>query len=190
MIIGLCGKKRSGKDTVADFLCSEYNFKKISFAHPLKRALQEIFGWSEEYVQGDKKDIVDPYWGISPRQAMQLLGTDFAQYILGERVPLFLETTGRLLWVKRCLQEIEKDPFADWVISDVRFPHELEALQLRGASIIRITRPVVNRIIDTHESETLIQDLSVDIDILNDGSIFELYSKVIDAMHQLLYHTI
>ena len=43
LLIGLVGRKRHGKDTVADYLTQKYNFTKDSFASPLKKTLKELF---------------------------------------------------------------------------------------------------------------------------------------------------
>jgi hypothetical protein len=81
MLVGITGFMLSGKDSVADFIISKTHedmvFKKYSFAKPLKETAMVLFGWSEEQVYDqDLKSIVDPVWGISPRQALQYLGTD------------------------------------------------------------------------------------------------------------------
>jgi dephospho-CoA kinase len=39
MIIGLSGYARSGKDTVAELLCLNYGFRRISFADPMREAI-------------------------------------------------------------------------------------------------------------------------------------------------------
>jgi len=46
MIIGITGKKRSGKDTVASCLVENYMFVKYSLADPIKEACKDIFGFS------------------------------------------------------------------------------------------------------------------------------------------------
>ena len=67
MIIGISGKKRSGKDTVADFLIQEYGFIKYGFADPIKQIAKIIFGFNEEQLYGDKKEEIDKIWKIKPR---------------------------------------------------------------------------------------------------------------------------
>jgi len=75
-IVGISGRKRSGKDTAADILCEEYGYEKYSFADPIKAACKEVFGFDNEQVRGSRKENTDPYWGFSPRDAMQVFGTD------------------------------------------------------------------------------------------------------------------
>ena len=45
MIIGICGFKGSGKDTVADYLVKHKDFIKISFASVLKDIITILFNW-------------------------------------------------------------------------------------------------------------------------------------------------
>ncbi len=60
MIIGISGKANSGKDTVADYLVSQYKFTKVALADPLKRFLMEIFDFSEEQLWGPSEKREEP----------------------------------------------------------------------------------------------------------------------------------
>ena len=53
MIIGICGFKSSGKDTLAEFLIKDYGFKKLSFAS----ALKDIVAINKEEVFKPYKDL-------------------------------------------------------------------------------------------------------------------------------------
>ena len=55
MIIGIYGKKRSGKDTIANFLCEKYGFIKYGFGDPIKDIAKIMFGFTEEQLYGSKK---------------------------------------------------------------------------------------------------------------------------------------
>ena len=77
IIIGLCGNKGHGKDTIADILVSKYNFKKLAFADVLKNSLKELFGWDDKSFSHDFKEHKDKYWDVSPREMCQQLGTEF-----------------------------------------------------------------------------------------------------------------
>lgn len=52
MIIGLSGKKASGKSTVANYLTQTHRYKELSFADPLKRGCKEIFGLTDLELWG------------------------------------------------------------------------------------------------------------------------------------------
>lgn len=99
MLIGVCGKKGSGKDTFANFIqkiCPSVEFQKMSFAKPLKDICHDIFGIDKKFLWGsdaDKNTVVcvwgkyfkqsilekygkDQYDLMTAREFMQVLGTD------------------------------------------------------------------------------------------------------------------
>jgi hypothetical protein len=86
MIVGILGKKRSGKDTTGDYLVANKNFVKYSFANPIKRGAMELFGFTEDQVFGDAKDEIDPTWGITPRLVLQIMGTEDLVEVFGLNV--------------------------------------------------------------------------------------------------------
>lgn len=177
MIIGICGKKRHGKNTVANIIKQNYGSYTIAFADPIKRACMDWWQLSYEQMYGDDlKEVVDERWGKSPRQFMQLLGAEVARNIHPET------------WAKLCLQNI-KDADAGrmpwvhdedarsflpaptdvkiWCISDVRYPNEAALIRQHGGKILKVVRPsIVND--DTHSSEIHIDDIEGDVTILND----------------------
>lgn len=99
IIIGLVAPKRSGKDTAANYLCSSYGFKKYNFADPLKKGIAEIFGLSHEQLNGNNKEVVDPFWGVTPRELFQKIGTELFQFELPKVVNEFKDFE-RTFWVK------------------------------------------------------------------------------------------
>jgi len=165
MIIGITGHARHGKDTVADFICdlTAPDFYKCALADTMKVVASIVFGWDFDDLYTDKKDEVDPKWGISPRHVLQSLGTEWGQYKLSE-YDSFREKTGRLLWTRSLLNTIGDDDNA--VIADVRFPHEADAIKKRGGKIVMIRRP--GWPVDmTHDSEKAIEEIKPDYVIRN-----------------------
>lgn len=109
MIIGLSGKAGAGKDSVADYLVNYYDFAKVSFADPIKRAAmdwwdfsyEQLWGGSEFRNQPDRRYMVshkhqikeyydagslepitieEPvYEYLTPRKALQTIGSDIAR---------------------------------------------------------------------------------------------------------------
>ena len=99
ILIGLVAPKRSGKDTAANYICSSYGFKKYNFADPLKKGIKEIFGLSYEQLEGEEKEKIDPFWGVSPRELFQKIGTELFQYELPKIFEQFKDYD-RTFWVK------------------------------------------------------------------------------------------
>lgn len=183
MIIGITGLKRSGKDTIADFLVSDFGFEKYSFATPLKKAVCEIFGWDFNTVEkNENKEKIDPNFGISYRQACQDLGTEWGQLGLSERFPEFKMITGRNLWVKRFIAHYNKNKLKNIVIPDIRFPHEEKAIKDLDGKIIKVIRPQIKNN-DIHESEKHIGSIIADYNIINNKEIFHLKKKIISILN-------
>ena len=189
MIIGIAGKKRSGKDTISDYLIDNYNFIKYGFADPIKDITKIIFGFSEEQLYGSQKDIIDPFWNIKPRDFFQKFGTDYGQFILPEHLPeIFDNENKRTLWVKIFqkwyLNKKSKKPEIKIIINDVRFEHEFDMIKSLGGYIIKVVRP--NLISDIHISENELDkknDEEFNNIIYNDGSKQDLYDKVKDLLN-------
>ena len=63
-----------------------------------------------------------------------------------------------------------------WCITDMRFPNEMEAVELREGVTIKVVRP--GTAVGTHPSETALDDAYFDHVISNDGTIEDLVEKV------------
>ena len=176
MRIALSGLKRSGKDTIGSYLIQNYGCKRFAFADEVKRLARELF--PEEFVQNDK-----------PVDLLQWLGNTMRQ-----RNPD--------VWINRLSTKIllTKDPVPNLVVTDVRYPNEVQALKNLGFTIVKVQVPVevsVERCKATeinfteelllHESEQLAQsnEQYYDYVIENTDTLEELYSKV-DEMVEVL----
>ena len=142
MIIGLCGFKSSGKDTIAEYLVQEYGFKKLSFAGAIKDMLSILFGWSRDKLEGltkedrEWREEIDPIWSklldmplLSPRYAMQYLATE-----------LFRNHFHPDIWLKVVENQLNK--YENIVISDCRFTNEINMIQKYGGKIIHVHRNI------------------------------------------------
>lgn len=169
-IIGISGKARSGKDTIADYLIKNYGYTKLAYADLLKNITMLAFGFTKEQLYGDQKFVVDEYWGNTPAYYLQILGTE-----------CFRERIDNDFWVKAAMKIVNHYPENLWVIPDVRFPNEVTPIQDRGGMVIRINRknrPPTGRD-DNHPSEIALDDYEgFDYVIDNDGTIEELYNKL------------
>lgn len=170
MLIGIHGFKQAGKDTLADLLVREYDFRKVAFADRVKEAVAAAFGVPRKFLWGGetgKQTLTRIPWadfrGIRRRErahpefltVRELLQT-FATEMCRDKLPgiwyRYLPLEGRRV-----------------VVSDVRFPDEASFLKGRGAFIVRVLRP--GREPGEHASESgLPQDL-VDHTLVNGGSL-------------------
>jgi len=64
----------------------------------------------------------------------------------------------------------------NWIITDMRFPNEMEAVVKKGGITIRVVRP--GTVVGEHPSETALDKTTFDYEIINDGTMEELVKKV------------
>lgn len=114
VVIGLGHRARAGKDEVAAHLVRHYGFRRYAFADLLKQSVNLVTGWGDEHAHGSLKEVVDPNWHVSPRQAYQRLGTEGWRAIMGGDV-----------WAKALALKMAREaagvPNFRAVITDVRF---------------------------------------------------------------------
>jgi len=180
MIIGIAGRKRNGKDTIGNYLCEHYGFKRFAYADALKEACKCIFNFTDEQVYGELKEVIDPFWKATPRTVLQFVATELFRNNMAQIIPN-LEYN---IWVrvveKKIFEEQKLNPHQNIVITDVRFPNEVESIKNLGGRVIRVTRPELNTSngTDIHASEIQIEYLKVDKDIINDNTKDMLYLQL------------
>lgn len=132
LILGLLGPAGAGKSTVAEYLCKTYGARRFSFASPLKEMARRIWEFSDDQLFGTQaqKEAVDPRWNMSPRTALQKLGTDACRSILGPDI-----------WVDATLRMIADIAPRVAVIDDVRFINEATKIRAAGGIIWRLECP-------------------------------------------------
>lgn len=203
MIIGLVGSMGSGKDTVAEHLELAWGFRRDSFANTLKDAVSKIFHWDRDMLQGQTeksrawRERVDDWWAerlsiphLTPRWVLQFFGTDVCRDNLHNDI-----------WVASLEKKMLDNPDVNFVISDVRFPNEIDAIKAAGGIIIRIQRgerPIwwstarndplgmPKLFPDVHPSEWAWISSGEDYVVHNDSSIADLFM----AMNQIVIKVI
>jgi hypothetical protein len=175
-IIGITGKKYSGKDTLGSYFVNNYKYEQIAYADALKDAVKCIFDFDDEQLYGTKKEEVDEFWGKTPRQVLQFVGTDLFRNHTHELMP----NIGKDIWVqvvkRKIMNKMKKDPNARFVITDARFHNEVDVIKQLGGTVIKLKRDTGCQ--DIHESEALIDSLPSDYEFENNSSKEELYEKV------------
>ena len=191
MIIGFCGRCRSGKTELAK-ICENYGYTKLYFALPLKQLCADILDVTMDELNKAKNENI-------PIQIT--IGNDICS-ILSEETEIPLETTkeiceGKYLHtVREMLQFIGTDyirtynkdwhvnrikemiqPNTNYVIDDVRFPNEKRLIEELGGDCWFITRTTLDNV-SNHESETALkwQDCWNKI-IINDSTLSALQFK-------------
>lgn len=160
-LIGLVGAKRAGKDAFAEALVRSHGYRRLAFADRLKavalaadpyvvrdgetmrlRVAVSVFGWE------GAKEIPDV------RRFLQRLGVGVRDHV------------GSSAWVEPVLWDAHVSrlggygSLGEWVpgtpvvVTDVRFPNEVDAIRNAGGVIVKIVRPGLTAD-DAHVSESL-----------------------------------
>lgn len=164
MIIGLTGKARSGKDTVAEHLNIAHSFHHYWYSKPMKDALRVVFGWNDDHLYGDLKEVKDKRYDVSPRVALQTLGTEWGRDCIGKDI-----------WINRAKAEMAVHE--NIVISDCRFDNEAIAIREMGGYVIRVVRGDAQEVA-AHTSESGISPELISFDIENNRTLPDLYRLV------------
>jgi len=158
ILLGISGKKRTGKNTVANLIKTLTNqtVEEFSFAQDLKLELAQMLKVKVSDIEGSKELY---------RPLLQSLGVYRRQF------------NGENYWINKCFLRIFRSNADVCIITDVRFQNELAATQASGGIVLRVCRDT--GLNDTHESETALDgQQNFDHIILNTGSLEYLLSEV------------
>ena len=178
-ILSFSGRKQSGKSTSADYITSlinEYHImlrenryelnmscKIYSFADPLKQDICiNILGLTYDQCYGsddDKNTMTDLWWDgvqLTAREAMEIIGT---------KIFRALKTN---VWADATINKIKKENVDLAIISDCRFPNEVESVKNSGGINIRLD-------LDPFHSNSISEN-SLDQDVY-DWSNFDIIIK-------------
>lgn len=167
-LIGFAGPAGVGKDTCALHMVKEYGFEQVSFAAPLKKAL-EVMGFPAPQTAEEKEAIIEVL-GVSWRHMAQTLGTEWGRALIHPD-----------LWVILTLRNLK--PGGSYVFSDVRFENEARLIREMGGIIVHLTgrRAEMANGTQAHASETGLRRTVHDTFVTNGGSQQDLY-ETLDGM--------
>lgn len=164
-LIGIAGRARSGKDTVANFIIAAIGGYRYSFADPIRAMLAPLgVDMNDPYWQARKEDVI-PALGVSPRRMMQTLGTEWGRNLINPD-----------LWIIMAHQRLLQNG-PGMVIPDVRFENEAAWIRKHGGWIIHVIRPEA-KAVEAHASEDGIEMLDADAQLFNSGTLEELQLSV------------
>lgn len=174
-VIGLIGKKRSGKDTLAGALVEAHDYRRLAFADALKKAAlaaNPIVGyrWKRlRIVPVRLAEVVAAEGWETAKERPEVRG-------VLQRFGVGLREQDSDVWV-RPIRAAIADRTTPVVVTDVRFANEAEMILGMGGRLVRITRPGVDDG-DTHESESALPWIECALTLQNEGTISDLVSKV------------
>ena len=178
-IIGIMGKYGAGKDTVAGMICNYHpslDFKITGFADGVRAAYtaltcEEIDDYSQEFKQRHN------HFGMTNRELLERIGEGMRKLV------------GDDVWIKRLQSHIHDG--GNYIITDVRYPNELEFLYRIGAKVFVVERPGNPAPQTDHPANTAIWKYIEDKNLMlptlvNDGDLNDLTLKVIDFAYHVL----
>lgn len=174
-LIGITGLAGSGKDTAAgqlrELLQADGQAAAVAaLAAPIKDMLLAL-GVPAPYLHDRAlKEQPVPGLGLSYRALAQTLGTEWGRALDPD------------LWIRvaelRARHLVGEDGSIPALIyTDIRFPNEAAWIRRHGGRLMRIVRPSVAPV-RSHASEQHVHDLSVDVEVLNSGSVQDLRVKL------------
>ena len=201
MIIGITGKAQSGKDTACrivqlintvdyDCACLEgegekyildnidnilpitYMWEKHAFADKLKECASIILGVPRcMFESGEFKESFTSL-PLSNKEGEPMTNREFLQYF-GTEVGRNIDKD---LWIKALMYSYGQDKESRWIVPDVRFPNEADAIRNAGGVLWKIERDGSGA--GNHISEKLIDDIKVDL-VIDNNLDMKYYIKAI-----------
>lgn len=178
MIIGIAGKKKSGKDTIAKHLEVTYGFKIYHYADAMKEFCRDYLGLEErllwgtdddkatlsQYKKKDLYNIANSIIASRPHVEYDIYG-DFTDEAIAEPNKFMsyreiLQYFGTEVFrafdpdfhIKNLFRRIKKDNVKDVVVADIRYQNEITPIENEGGFVLRLTRTQLKK--DNHTSET------------------------------------
>ncbi|MGW9280714.1 deoxynucleotide monophosphate kinase family protein [Streptomyces diastaticus] len=176
--IGLIGRAQSGKDSVGARLAKRYGYQRVAFADQLKRAALRIDPLIVNHI-----DVPERLSAIVGR-----VGWDTAK-VMHPEIRRILQHVGQTVreldadfWIRHADPAIEAADRLNLpvVVTDVRYPNEVAALEARGFHMVRVTRPGTDTP-GSHTSETALDDWRTPLTISNSGTLADLHN-IVDSL--------
>lgn len=113
---------------------------------------------------------------LTPRKLLQLLGTECGRQIIHPNI-----------WINALMKDYKpttahftNDDYPNWIITDVRFPNEVQAVRDRGGILVRVNRFGMNDT-STHESETALDNYKDFDAVFENNSDYDGLTKQIET---------
>lgn len=195
-IIGVSGQAGSGKDSFAARLVEEHDFVRVALADGMKRIARDVYGFTLEQLwgpsqmrnAGDRRYLRSDGTFLSPREALQVLGTEWGRACWPNTwVNHTLEVARQVLEGRAysATSGLEGVIYSGpgrpvgVVVPDVRFENELAAIRAAGGVNVRVKRAGATGQVGIvgHASELeqqSIPDAEFDFVVDNNGTLEQL----------------
>ncbi len=202
-IIALSGWKRSGKDTVAEYLVDNFGAKRLAFADQLKYMVTQLFGVSRETINNpETKEAPLAHYPVDPKDSFSKHVTFFMHGELKQPegdskrywtpralcilTGSIMRTVDSDYWVKQVVSQAE--PGGLYVISDVRYKSEIQSLINSGSRVVSVRINRFDSSSSADPSERDLDDYSFDLIIENRQTLEDLYKTIDTVLRANLIH--
>lgn len=196
-VIGLTGAAGAGKNAVGEILERPYGYTALALADSVRQAAWEIDPIITARTDMDPltlRDLVNELgWDTAKRKypevrrILQRVGTEAGWQMHGEN--LWTDLLSHKIKAAFDSAEADReDPTRSCtgiVVTDVRFPHEIELIKALGGQIWHVDRPGLSMSAGTatHASETSLAGHSWDHEIDNNGTLEDLKQEISKKMN-------
>lgn len=170
-IIGLTGLAGTGKDTVANLLCTHLQFARYAFAEPLRQEIVNAFGIDHRLLTDrHTKEVPTVELALSRCIDQAFVGT-MCKHLASNNAKAFFdlqdeprsprqimqwwgteyrqEKCGTEYWTRQLISRVyiqQTNSQRLHVVTDVRYPQEAHAIRLMGGEIWQVKRPDVGQL--------------------------------------------
>ena len=186
--IAITGRMAAGKTTISDELVNRHGYTRVAFAGRLKDIAAQVYGGGQPVEKGRTYEVTRESDGgvvlLNGREILQQLGQS-------------VKALDRDLWVRWLLADIADEAHGEgpYVLDDLRFPYEAEALKAAGWMVVKVITPREVRhdryerlygsrpseSMENHPSEVGVDDIREHYVILGDGNTTDDVLDMLDV---------
>ena len=183
--IAITGRMAAGKSTISQELIDQHRYVFASFARNLKTLASKVYGYGQPIQKGATYPVTDQYTGRREERT----GREILQR-LGQSV----KELDRDFWIRWMLADLagQDGPF---VLDDLRFDYEADALRREGWFIVKVEAPehvraaryfsLYGRLPSeaelAHPSETGVDSVRADLHVSGEGDVVDNVLDILDV---------
>ena len=177
LIIGFIGPKGSGKDYAYSILFKHFNnVDRVAFADPIKNTICELFSLQPEQLELIKRCPQIDFINHETNNCYgSCTGRDFVR-----NIGMLMRNYDDQQFNRYVEDKIKDNPKVNWVVTDVRFPNEVELIKRLGGVLIEINREGYTYDQHVTESGKLPHDYLVDNDENFEDNLVKLINQLIE----------
>jgi hypothetical protein len=125
MLIGICGKPGSGKDTIGLLLREKYNFMQLTIKHPIEETVRAVFGVDDYhlYNREAREEPLAEWSGWTVRKLLQGVAQTLRDLV------------GEHLWAQSLCMRLKYTPQKRIVVTDIRTPGDVAYIRQHITSL-------------------------------------------------------